>query len=100
MLHISPCLCLNLPLPHYFYLPGPRPQLSHSSGTRTLVVKMMSIATSMDLEVYQLDVKTMFLHDDLEEEIYMQQPEGFVSKGKEHLVCRLNKSLYGLKKDP
>ena len=60
----------------------------------------MSIAASMDLEVEQLDVKTTFLHGDLKEVIYMQQPEGFVKKGKENLVCRLKKSLYGLKQAP
>ena len=54
----------------------------------------------MNLEVEQLDVKTSFLHGDLEEEIYMQQLEGFVKIGKEHLVCRLKKSLYGLKQAP
>ena len=54
----------------------------------------------MNLEVEQLDVKKTFLHGDLEEEIYMQQPEGFVKIGKEHLVYRLKKSLYGLKQAP
>ncbi|CAA7059133.1 unnamed protein product [Microthlaspi erraticum] len=70
------------------------------------VVKMSSIrvvlglAASLDLEVEQMDVKAAFLHGDLEEEIYMVQPEGFVKKGKEDLVCRLKKSLYGLKQAP
>ena len=70
------------------------------------VVKMSSIrvvlglAASLDLEVEQMDVKTAFLHGDLEEEIYMEQPEGYVKKGKENLVCRLKKSLYGLKQAP
>ena len=50
-----------------------------------------------DLHLEQLDVKTTFLHGDLEEEIYMQQPKGYEVKGKEELVCRLKKSLYGLK---
>ena len=44
-----------------------------------------------------MDVKTSFLHGDLEEEIYMKQPECFAVKGKEELVCKLKKSLYGLK---
>ncbi|KAK2457000.1 hypothetical protein QL285_004317 [Trifolium repens] len=70
------------------------------------VVKMTSIrailglAAKLDLEIEQLDVKTAFLHGDLEEEIYMEQPEGFTEPGKEHLVCRLKKSLYGLKQAP
>ena len=44
-----------------------------------------------------MDVKTTFLNGDLSEEIYMRQPEGFVQKGQEDKVCRLKKSIYGLK---
>jgi hypothetical protein len=51
-----------------------------------------------DLE--QLDVKTAFLHGDLEEKIYMDQSEGFIVLGKENCVCKLKKSLYGLKQSP
>ncbi|RVW91276.1 Retrovirus-related Pol polyprotein from transposon TNT 1-94 [Vitis vinifera] len=55
---------------------------------------------SINLEIEQLDVKTTFLHGHLEEEIYIEQLEGFTIKGKEHLVCRLKKSLYGLIQAP
>ncbi|KAK8916316.1 hypothetical protein KSP39_PZI023164 [Platanthera zijinensis] len=66
----------------------------------TSIRMVLSIAAVHDLEIEQMDVKTAFLHGDLEEEIYMRQPEGFEAKGKEDLVCRLKKSLYGLKQSP
>jgi hypothetical protein len=56
----------------------------------------LSIATTKGWEVHQMDVKNAFLHDDLSEEIYMEHPQGFVQDSS--LVCRLKKSLYGLKK--
>lgn len=61
---------------------------------------VLGLAASLDLEVEQMDVKTTFLHDDLEEDIYMEQPEVFQVKGKENLVCKLKKSLYGQKQAP
>ena len=66
----------------------------------TSIRTVLSIAASVNLEIEQLDVKTAFLHGKLDEEIYMQQPKGFAEKGKENLVCRLKKSLYGLKQVP
>ena len=51
----------------------------------------------LDLELFQMDVKTAFLNSGLEEEIYIDHPIGFVSKGQEDKVCRLKRSIYGLK---
>ncbi|KAH9746316.1 hypothetical protein KPL70_004379 [Citrus sinensis] len=66
----------------------------------TTVRIVLAMCATFDLHLEQLDVKTAFLHGELEEEIYMLQPEGFTETGKENLVCRLNKSLYGLKQAP
>ena len=44
-----------------------------------------------------MDVKTAYLYGKLKEEIYMAQPEGFIKSGQEHKVCKLVKSIYGLK---
>jgi hypothetical protein len=57
----------------------------------------MALVAHYDLELHQMDVKTAFLNGNLDEEVYMDQPEGFSIKGKEHMVCKLNKSIYGLK---
>ena len=62
----------------------------------------MSIAANLHMDVQQMDVKTTSLKGNLDEEIYMEQPEGYKcqnSKG-EKLVCKLQKSLYGLKQAP
>lgn len=66
----------------------------------TSIRLLLSLVATHDLEVEQMDVKTTFLHGDLEEEIYMSQLDHFVEKGKENLVCKLKKSLYGLKQSP
>ncbi|KAK1662420.1 hypothetical protein QYE76_050579 [Lolium multiflorum] len=58
---------------------------------------VMALVAHFDLELHQMDVKTAFLNGDLDEDVYMTQPEGFVVEGKEHLACRLKKSIYGLK---
>lgn len=57
----------------------------------------MALVAYYDLELHQMDVKTAFLNGNLEEEVYMNQPEGFFIKGKEHMVCKLEKSIYVLK---
>ena len=61
---------------------------------------LLSLAATFYLEVEKMDVKTTFLHGDLDEEIYMKQLEGFTIKGKKELVYKLKKSLYGLKQTP
>ena len=66
----------------------------------TSINTILSLVAVEYLHLEQLDVKTSFLHGDSEEEIYMQQPQGYEIKGKENLVCRLNKSLYGPKQAP
>jgi hypothetical protein len=66
----------------------------------TTIRVILSITAAENLHLEQLDVKTAFLHGDLEEDIYMTQPEGFEVPGKQNLVCKLRKSLYGLKQAP
>ena len=58
---------------------------------------LMALVAHLDLELFQMDVKTALLNGNLKEEIYMDQPIGFVSMGQEDKVCRLKRSIYGLK---
>jgi hypothetical protein len=73
------------------------------SKTFTFITKSTSIrcilalAALEDMEIHQMDVKIAFFNDELEEEIYMEQPQGFLHQRGEHLMCKLHKFLYGLK---
>jgi histone deacetylase 1/2 len=61
---------------------------------------VLSIAVSRGWSLRQLDVQNAFLHDILQEEVYMYQPPGYENKTKPNLVCKLDKALYGLKQVP
>jgi hypothetical protein len=59
----------------------------------------LSIAAACDYELDQMDVPVAFQQAELDEEVYMELPEGY-RQGREHLVCKLRKALYGLKQGP
>ena len=71
------------------------PVVKHSS-----IRILLALVAQFNMELVQMDMKITFLHGDLEEEIYITQPDGFKVAGKENWVCKLNKSLYGLKQSP
>ena len=58
---------------------------------------VMSLVAHFDLELHQMDVKTVFLNGDLHENVYMAQPEAFVMEGIEQLGCKLKKSILWIK---
>ncbi|KAK1643188.1 hypothetical protein QYE76_060993 [Lolium multiflorum] len=58
---------------------------------------LLAIAAFFDYEIWQMDVKTAFLNGDIEEELYMVQPKGFVDPKNADKVCKLQRSIYGLK---
>ena len=66
----------------------------------TSVRLFISLAATHNWDLHQLDIKNVFLHDDLQEEVYIEQPPGFVAQGEIGKVYRLRKSLYGLKQSP
>ena len=61
---------------------------------------LIALAVQKGIQLHQLDITAAFLNGELEEKVFMRQPEGFVEDGKEHLVCKLKHSLYGLKQSP
>ncbi len=61
---------------------------------------LLAYAIQNDMEIHQMDVVTAFLNGNLDETIYMEQPDGYAVPGKENHVCKLKKSLYGLKQSP
>ena len=61
---------------------------------------LLSMAAMRSWSLFQLDIKNAFLHGDLAEEVYMEQLPGFVAQGESGLVCKLCRSLYGLKQSP
>ena len=65
----------------------------------TSIRMLLAIVVQFDLELKQMDVKTTFLRGELEEKIYMKQPEGYIQEGKK-IRCLLNKSLYEFKQSP
>lgn len=58
---------------------------------------IMALVAHYDLELHQIDVNKTFLNGSLENEVYMDQPEGFTLEGKENMFCKLKKSIYGFK---
>ena len=61
---------------------------------------LISLAANLGWQLFQLDVKNAFLNGDLKEEVYMEQPLGFVAQGESGKVCRLHKAIYCLKQSP
>eukprot|EP00253_Pinus_taeda_P029057 PITA_29057 len=60
----------------------------------------LALSSFQKFKVFQIVVKSAFLNGDLEEEVYMEQPDGFILRNDPKLVCRLKKALYGLKQAP
>lgn len=63
----------------------------------TSIREVIYITIEMGWRIHQMNVKIAFLNDVIQEEVYIEQPEGFELHGRESHVCRLMKALYGLK---
>ena len=66
----------------------------------SIIRLVLGMVVAENLHLEQLNVKMAFVYGDLEEDIYMIRPEGFIVQGQENLVCKLRNNLYGLKQAP
>ena len=65
-------------------------------STKDSLCIIVAIVAHFDLELHHMNVRITFLNGELVEDVYMSQPIGFQEVGKEHMVCKLHKSIYGL----
>ncbi|KAL0300303.1 UNVERIFIED_CONTAM: Retrovirus-related Pol polyprotein from transposon RE2 [Sesamum angustifolium] len=85
----------------YSQLPGIDYTVTFAPVARLDTIRaLIAIAANKKWKIYQMDVKSAFLHGYIDEEIYVEQPQGFIAKGSEEKVLRLKKALYGLKQAP
>ncbi|GJT85954.1 zinc finger, CCHC-type containing protein [Tanacetum coccineum] len=74
---------------------------TYAPVARIITIRLLiAMASIHNLIIHQMNVKTDFLNGDLDEEVYMKQPQGFIMPDNENKVCKLIKSLYGLKQAP
>ena len=82
----------------FLQVPGLDFNKTYSPTIRFTSIRLiLALACRYNLELHHINVKGAYLNGVLDEDVYMRQPEGFIEKGKEHLVCKLKKGLYGLK---
>ena len=65
--------------------------------THTTIRSFLTMAVHKNLKVNHIDIKTAFLHGNLDEEVYIAQKAGYTKSGEENKICKLNKAIYGLK---
>ncbi|GKA52927.1 zinc finger, CCHC-type containing protein [Tanacetum coccineum] len=86
---------------HFSSIPRPKEGIDYFDtyapvARITTIRLLLDLAAIYNLVIHQMNVKTTFLNGDLDEDVYMKQPEGFVMSGNEHKLCKLVKSLYVL----